>query len=411
MHKAELLAPAGDLERLKIAITYGADAVYIGGEYFGMRSSARNFTKEEMKEGIDFAHEKGKKVYVTVNVIPHNNDFLNLEEYLLELQKLGVDAFILADAGVLDIVKRVVPDMEIHLSTQANTTNYVSANFWHNQGIKRIAMARELSCEEISEIRAKTPLDMDIEVFVHGAMCISNSGRCLISNYMESKDVNQKSFAQADKSNYSLVEEKRPGEYYPIYEDERGTFFFNSKDLCMIEYLPELIKSGITSLKIEGRMKSSYYIASVVRAYRMAIDAFYEDSQNWTFNPLWLEEIQKSSHRHFTTGFYLEKPGEEEQNCETTSYVRSYDFIGIVKGIEAESGLAIVEQRNIINVGDDIEVFGPYKETMFTKIEEMYDEDGESIQTASHPNQIIKVKLSGKVDKDYMLRREMQDDK
>ncbi|MBU5306603.1 U32 family peptidase [Clostridioides mangenotii] len=403
-NKVELLAPAGDLERLKIAITYGADAVYIGGEIFGMRTAAKNFSKEDMIEGVNFAHERGKRVFVTVNIIPHNEDFKELPEYLKELEDIGVDAVILADPGVLSVVKEVTPNMEVHISTQANNTNYMSANFWYNQGIKRVVMAREMSFDEIKEIREKTPEDMDIEAFVHGAMCISYSGRCLISNYMTGRDANRGSCAQSCRWQYHLVEEKRPGEYYPIYEDERGTFFFNSKDLCMIEYIPQIIQSGIYSLKIEGRMKTAYYVASVVRAYRMAIDEYYKNPETWKFNPMWLQELEKGSHRHFTTGFYINKPESSEQNYESASYVRNYDFIGIVRDVE-DSGLVITEQRNKMCVGDEIEVMGPYKETTYTNIEEMYNEDGEPIESAPHPRQIVKLKLGVEVDKDYMLRK------
>lgn len=403
-NKIELLAPAGDLERLKIAIIYGADAVYIGGEIFGMRTAAKNFSKEDMLEGVRFAHERGKRVFVTINIIPHNEDFEHLPEYLKELEEIGIDAVILADPGVLSVVKEVIPNMEVHLSTQANNTNYMSAKFWYNQGIKRVVMAREMSFDEIAEIRANTPEDMDIEAFVHGAMCISYSGRCLISNYMTGRDANRGSCAQSCRWQYHLVEEKRPGEYFPIYEDERGTFFFNSKDLCMIEYIPQIIESGIYSLKIEGRMKTAYYVASVVRAYRMAIDEYYKNPEGWEFNPMWLQELEKGSHRHFTTGFYINKPESSEQNYESASYVRNYDFIGIVRDVE-ESGLVLTEQRNKMCVGDDIEVMGPYKETMYTTIEEMYNEDGEPIESAPHPRQLVKLKLGVEVDKDFMLRK------
>ncbi|MDR1773316.1 MAG: U32 family peptidase [Clostridioides sp.] len=410
IEKVELLAPAGDLEKLKIAIEYGADAVYIGGEFFGMRTAAKNFSMEDIAEGVEFAHKRGKKIYVTVNVIPHNEDFVGLDKYLKDLEKCGVDAVIVSDPGVISVVKEVLPNIEVHLSTQANTTNYLSANFWYKQGIKRVVLARELSFKEISEIKAKIPTDMQIETFVHGAMCISYSGRCLISNYMTGRDANRGSCAQSCRWNYSLVEEKRPGEYYPIYEDEKGTFFFNSKDLCMIEYIPEIIKSGVTSLKIEGRMKTAYYVATVVRAYRMAIDEFYKNPLEWKFNPMWLDELKKGSHRHFTTGFYVDKPQSTEQNYESASYVRNYDFIGIVKSVQ-EDGLVITEQRNKMCVGDEIEIIGPNKETMYTKIEEMYDEEGNPIESAPHPRQIVKLKLGVEVAENYMLRKEIEEKK
>ena len=409
MNKVELLAPAGDLERLKIAFEYGADAVYLGGENFGMRTAAKNFSMEDIKEGADFAHERGKKIFVTVNIIPHNEDFEGFEEYLLDLEKAGVDALIASDPGVIDVIKETVPNMEIHLSTQANTTNYRSANFWYKQGVKRVVIARELSFDEIKEMRDNVPEDLDIEAFMHGAMCISYSGRCLISNYMTGRDANRGSCAQSCRWKYSLMEEKRPGEYFPVYEDDRGTFFFNSKDLCMIEYIPELIESGITSLKIEGRMKTAYYVATVVRAYRMAIDEYYKDPENWKFNPVWLEELKKGSHRHFTTGFYNNKPGTEEQNYASASYVRNYDFIGIVLEDADENGLVTVEQRNKMVVGDEIEIMGPYTETITTTITEMYNEDGEPIEAAPHPRQIVKMRLPEEVKTNFMLRKAIEE--
>lgn len=409
MEKVELLAPAGDLERLKIAFEYGADAVYLGGENFGMRSAAKNFSIEDIKEGADFAHERGKKIFVTVNIIPHNEDFIGFKEYLINLEKAGIDALIASDPGVIEVIKETIPEMEIHLSTQANTTNYHSANFWYKQGVKRVVVAREMSFDEISEIRKMTPSSMDIEAFVHGAMCISYSGRCLISNYMTGRDANRGSCAQSCRWKYSLVEEKRPGEYFPVYEDEGGTFFFNSKDLCMIEYIPELIKSGITSLKIEGRMKTSYYVATVVRAYRMAIDEYYKNPDSWKFNPMWLDELKKGSHRHFTTGFYNEKPNHEEQNYESASYVRNYDFVGIVVKPADENGLVTVEQRNKMVVGDEIEIIGPYTDTIVTKIEEMFNEDGDAIMEAPHPRQIVKMKLPVNIGMNFMLRKQIEE--
>lgn len=410
MNRVELLAPAGDLERLKIAFEYGADAVYLGGESFGMRTAAKNFTIEEIREGAEFAHERGKRVFVTVNIIPHNEDFIGFEDYVRELHDAGVDALIASDPGVIEVIKKVAPDMEIHLSTQANTTNYHSANFWVKQGVKRVVMARELSFDEIREIRDNTPEHMDIEAFVHGAMCISYSGRCLISNYMTGRDSNRGSCAQSCRWKYSLVEEKRPGEYYPVYEDERGTFFFNSKDLCMIGYIPQIIESGIYSLKIEGRMKTAYYVATVVRAYRMAIDAYYNDPEEWKFDPMWLDELKKGSHRHFTTGFYNEKPDEEGQNYESASYVRNYDFVGIVLD-RLEDGRCLVEQRNKFVLGDELEIIGPYTNTMTVKVDEMWDEEGNSIEVAPHARMKVIMNLPEGVGKNFMLRREIVEEK
>lgn len=406
MHKVELLAPAADLESLKIAIAYGADAVYIGGESYGMKTSSKNFSKEDMLEGIRFAHEKGKKVYVSVNLVPHNDDFRELEEYLLELEEIGTDAVVISDPGVLEVVKRVLPNMEIHLGTQANINNYVSANFWYNQGIKRVVVSRELSCEEIAGIRAKTPLDMDIETYVHGAICLSYSGRPLLSNYLTAKDV------EIDLSNksYNLVEEKRQGEYCPIYEDKGGTFFFNSKDLCMINFLPELIKSGVTTLSLEGRMKEPEYIASLVRVYKMALDAFYKDPENWTYDSVWMDEIRKISNRPFTSGFYLDETEEKEGVFKNDSKTKTYESVAIVKGLEKESGLAILNLRNMISIGEDLEVIGPFKNTMIAKVEELYNENNECIDRTYSLEETVKVRLSVGIDEDYILRREIQDE-
>ncbi|WP_099188167.1 peptidase U32 family protein [Tepidibacter mesophilus] len=411
MQKVELLAPAGDLEKLKMAIEYGADAVYVGGEFFGLRAGAKNFTYEQMQEGVKFVHDRDKKLYVTVNVIPHNEDFKGLNEYLKQLEEIGVDAVIVSDPGVLSVVKTVIPNMEVHLSTQANNTNYMSAKFWYNQGVNRIVTARELSFEEIKEISDNIPEDMEIEAFVHGAMCISYSGRCLISNYMTGRDANRGACAHPCRWEYSLVEEKRPGEYFPVYEDERGTFFFNSKDLCMIEYIPQIIESGIKSLKIEGRMKTSYYVASVVRAYRMAIDEYYKNGKSWKFNPMWLDEIKKASHRDFTTGFYFDKPKSDEQHYGSSSYIRDYDFIGLVKSFDEKEGIALVEQRNRMFVGDEIEIIGPNKETIYTKIDKLWNEKGEEIEVAPHPRQLIKIKFDACVKENYILRKVIDDEK
>lgn len=405
MKKPELLAPAGDLEKLKMAIIYGADAVYLGGVQFGLRAFAKNFTMDELTEGVSFAHKRGKKVYVTLNIIPHNDDLIGLEDYVRELEKIGIDAVIVSDPGVLSIVKSVSPNMEIHLSTQANTTNYKSANFWYNQGVKRIILARELSLVEIKDIINNVPDNLDIEVFIHGAMCISYSGRCLLSNYMTSRDANRGECAQSCRWKYYLMEEKRPGEYFPIVEDEKGTYVFNSKDLCMLEHIPELIESGINSLKIEGRMKSQYYVATVVRSYRMAIDRYFENPKNYRYNENWLEEIKKASYRDFTTGFYFGKPGSEEQNYSSSSYIRTYDFVGLILDYEPKTGIAIVEQRNRMFVGDEIEIFGPNKKHFVQKIENMWNDENEEINVAPHPKQIIKIKVDKPVEKWDIIRK------
>ncbi|ABR48625.1 peptidase U32 [Alkaliphilus metalliredigens QYMF] len=406
MNKVELLAPAGDLERLKIAVIYGADAIYVGGQIFGLRAAAKNFTLEELKEGVDFAHEHGVKVFVTANIIPHNEDLKGLHEYLIELDKVGIDAIIVSDPGTFMIVKETVPNMEVHISTQANSVNYETVNFWYKLGASRVVLARELNFTEIKEIKEKIPAEVELEAFVHGAMCMSYSGRCLLSNYMANRDANRGECAQPCRWKYHLVEETRPGEYMPIYEDERGTYFMNSKDLCMIEYIPEIIESGITSLKIEGRMKTTYYVATVLRAYRTAIDRYYENPQDWEFQEEWLEEIKKASHRDFTTGFYLDKPGRNEHIYGNKSYIRGYDFIGLINKYDPISQIATVEQRNRFFLGDEIEIIGPKEILIKMKIEQMWDEHDEPLEVAPHPQQIIKMKMTEKVAENYILRKE-----
>lgn len=405
MKKIELLAPAGNLEKLKMAILFGADAVYIGGQRFGLRASADNFSPEDMKLGVDFAHERGCKVYVTVNIIPHNQDLIGLPEYIKQLESTGVDAVIVSDPGVFTIVRSTAPDMEIHISTQANNTNYLSAKFWYELGAKRVVVARELSFEEISEMAALTPADLDIEAFIHGAMCISYSGRCLLSNYMTGRDSNKGACSHPCRWKYSLVEEKRPGEYYPVYEDERGTYIFNSKDLCMIEYIPQLIAAGIFSFKIEGRMKSSFYVATVVSAYRKAIDAYMADPENYTFDPQWLVELSKASHREYTTGFYFNKTTDKDQIYHTSSYIREYDFVGMVLEYDKQSGIAKIEQRNRMIVGDEIEVVIPGKDYFIQTIEVMKNEEGESIRTAPHAQMTVYMPMQQEVLPFTILRK------
>lgn len=405
MGKIELLAPAGDLEKLKMAIIYGADAVYLGGEAFGLRTASKNFTMEEIKEGVEFAHSRDKKVYVTMNIIPHNEDLEGLEDYVLELYNNNVDGVIVSDPGIFSIIQRTVPNLPIHLSTQASVTNYETIMFWYELGIRRIVLARELSLKEIEEIIKKVPKDLEIEVFVHGAMCISYSGRCLLSNYMTGRDANMGDCAQACRWKYHLVEEKRPGEYFPVIEDEKGTFILNSKDLCMLEHIDKLINAGIKSFKIEGRVKSSYYVATVIRSYRMAIDEYYRDPKNYKFNEKLLDEIKKVSHRDFTTGFYFRKPTEEDQVYTTSSYIRGYDFVGLILDYDKDTKLATIEQRNRMFKGDTIEVFGPNKDYFSQKIEEMWDEDGNEIEVAPHPQQIIKIKMTKEVETYDIIRK------
>ena len=405
MKKVELLAPAGNLEKLKMAILFGADAVYIGGQRFGLRASADNFSLEDMREGLDFAHERKCKVYVTVNIIPHNQDLVGLPEYIKQLDELGVDALIVSDPGIFTIVRRTAPDMEVHISTQANNTNYMSAKFWHDLGARRIVVARELSFDEIREMAAMTPKDLDIEAFIHGAMCISYSGRCLLSNYMTGRDSNRGACSHPCRWKYQLVEEKRPGEYYPVYEDERGTYIFNSKDLCMIEYIPQLIESGIFSFKIEGRMKSSFYVATVVSAYRKAIDAYMDDPENYSFDPEWLAELSKASHREYTTGFYFNKTTGADQIYNTSSYIRDYDFVGMVLEYDKETGIAKIEQRNRMIVGDEIEVVVPGRDYFVQIIEAMKNDEGENIRTAPHAQMIVYMPMKKEVEPYTILRR------
>ncbi len=405
MKKVELLAPAGNLEKLKMAILYGADAIYIGGQRFGLRASADNFTLEDMQQGIQFAHDRHCKLYVTVNIIPHNQDLVGLPEYIKQLNELGVDALIVSDPGIFSIVRKVAPNMEIHISTQANNTNYCSANFWYELGAKRVVVARELSLEEIKEINTMTPDDLDIEAFVHGAMCISYSGRCLLSNYMTGRDSNKGDCSQSCRWKYHLVEEKRPGEYYPVYEDEKGTYIFNSKDLCMIKHIPQLIEAGIYSFKIEGRMKSSFYVATVVSAYRKAIDAYMADPENYKFDPEWLEEASKASHREYTTGFYFNKTTAEDQNYNTSSYVRDYDFVGLVLEYDKQTKMAKIQQRNRMIVGDEIEVASPNQDYFVQTIEYMENKERESIRTAPHAQMILFMPMKQDVAPYTILRR------
>ena len=403
----ELLAPAGDLEKLKIAIDYGADAVYFGGEAFGLRAGAGNFTKEEIREGAKYAHERGKKIYMTVNIFAHNEDIRLLPDFLRGIADLEIDAFLVSDPGVIAVFREILPDAVLHLSTQAITTNYMTAKFWYDMGISRIVAAREMSFEELREFRREIPEDMEIEAFVHGAMCISYSGRCLMSNFMTVRDANRGACAHPCRWNYSLMEEKRPGEYFPVEEDQRGTYVFKSKDLCMIGHIPEMVEAGIASAKIEGRMKTIFYAATVVRVYREAIDRYYADPASYRFRPEWLEELSKVSNRHFTTGFFLGRPDESAQNYESSAYIRKYDFIGIVRSYDGETGSALIEQRNHFRVGDEIEIFGPGSASFFTQtVEELFDaESGKPVEVAPHAQQMLRMKVRFPVGASYMLRR------
>jgi putative protease len=405
MKKIELLAPAGDLEKLKIAIDYGADAVYFGGEMFGLRAAAKNFTIDEIREGVQYAHDRGKKVHMTINIFAHNEDINALESYLQQLAEIPIDAFIVSDPGIIMMIHEFMPDAEIHLSTQANMTNYKTAEFWHRQGVKRIVLARELTFNEIRELRERLPETLELESFIQGAMCISYSGRCLLSNFMIERDANRGECAHPCRWKYRLVEEQRPGEYFPIEEDERGTYILNSRDLCMIEHIPDLIKAGLASGKIEGRMKSIFYVATIVGAYRRAIDAYYDDPEGYQFDQDWLKELKKVSHREFTTGFYYNKPTNKDQNYQTSAYTREYSFVGLVKSYDEKTGMAVVEQRNKMNVGDEIEVFGPHTDHFTQQIEIMLDAEDQPILSAPHPQQIVKIKMMQAVSEKYMFRK------
>ena len=355
--KPELLAPAGDLEKLKIAVLYGADAVYIGGEAYSLRAKAKNFDIQKMKQGIEFAHAHGVKVYVTANIYAHNADFEGMADYFKEVEKIGADALLVSDLGVFSVAKETAPNLEIHVSTQANNTNYKSAQMWYQLGAKRIVVARELSLKEIADIRQNIPEDMEIEAFVHGAMCISYSGRCLLSNYLSGRDANKGACSHPCRWKYHLMEETRPGEYMPVEENERGTYIYNSKDLCMLEHIPDLIHAGVASLKIEGRMKTPFYVGTVVKAYRMAIDDYFESSEKYQKRiPIYMQEVSKASHREYTTAFYYGKPDGKQQVYTNNSYIREYDFIGMIKEDSDEKNCAIVEQRNKFSVGEEIEV-------------------------------------------------------
>ncbi len=392
--KPELLIPASSLEVLKTACIFGADAVYIGGEAFGLRANAKNFSPEEMAEGILFAHARGVKVYVTANILAHNDDLAGAEGYFRELKEMKPDALIISDPGMFSLAKKICPEIEIHISTQANNTNYMTYRFWWEQGAKRVVSARELSLREIRQIRDAIPEEMEIESFVHGAMCISYSGRCLLSNYFTGRDANQGACTHPCRWKYAVVEEKRPGEYLPVYENERGTYIFNSKDLCMIEYIPELVAAGIDSFKIEGRMKTALYVAAVARTYRKAIDDYFISEETYRANLDWYrQEISKCTYRQFTTGFYFGKPDENTQIYDNNTYVNEYIYLGIVEKVDAQ-GLAHIEQRNKFRVGDTIEIMKPDGSNVFTRVEAMYNEEGEPVESCPHSKQAIRLALS-----------------
>ena len=406
MRPVELLIPASSLEVLKIAVIYGADAVYIGGEGFGLCAKAKNFSMEDMAEGIQFAHEHGVKVYVTANILAHNGDLEGVREYFTQLKEIKPDALIISDPGIYTIAKEICPEIERHISTQANNTNYGTYQFWWNQGAKRVVTARELSLNEIAEIRKNIPDEMEIETFVHGAMCISYSGRCLLSNYFTGRDANQGACTHPCRWKYAVVEEKRPGEYLPVYENERGTYIFNSKDLCMIEHIPELIEAGIDSFKIEGRMKTALYVATVARTYRKAIDDYFTSPEKYKENMDWyLEQISNCTYRQFTTGFFFGKPSEESQIYDNNTYIKEYTYLGIV-GERNEEGLYRIEQRNKFSVGEQIEVMKPDGRNIPVTVKRIVDEDGNEMESAPHPKQVLYIDLGQELEMYDILRRQ-----
>ena len=404
--RPELLIPASSLEVLRTAVIFGADAVYIGGGAFGLRAKTKNFSPEDMRAGIEFAHSRGVRVHVTVNILAHNADLPGVEAYLRELKEMAPDALIIADPAVFQLAGRICPEIDRHISTQANNTNYGTYRFWWELGAKRVVSARELSLKEIREIREHIPEEMEIESFIHGAMCISYSGRCLLSNYFTGRDANQGACTHPCRWKYSVVEETRPGEYMPVYENERGTYIFNSRDLCMIEHIPEMIDAGIDSFKIEGRMKTALYVATVARTYRRAIDDYLESPELYQKNmPWYLDQISNCTYRQFTTGFYFGKPGEEAQIYDNNTYVKEYTYLGIVGG--ERDGMCRIEQRNKFSVGEEIEIMKPDGRNVRVRVDRIQDEEGNAVESAPHPKQVLYIGLEGGKAETYdILRRE-----
>lgn len=405
MKKPELLIPASSLEVLKTAVTFGADAVYIGGEVFSLRAKSKNFSMEDMKEGIEFAHAHGTRVFVTANILAHNGDLDGVEAYFKELKEIGPDALIISDPGVFQIAREICPEIETHISTQANNTNYRTYNFWHGLGAKRVVSARELSIDEIRDLRAHIPENLEIETFVHGAMCISYSGRCLLSSYFTGRDANQGACTHPCRWKYAIMEETRPGEYLPVYENERGTYIFNSKDLCMIEHIPELVEAGVDSFKIEGRMKTALYVAVVTRTYRQAIDDYFESPELYQSRmDYYKEEIAKCTYRQFTTGFFFGKPDKDTQIYDSNTYVKAYTYLGLI-GEKNEKGLYALEQRNKFSVGECIEVMKPDGRDLTVTVKAMTDAEGQPMESCPHPKQKIFVDLGTALEPFDLLRR------
>ncbi len=404
MKQIELLAPAGNPERLKVALLYGADAVYAGGDAFSLRVRAKNFSYDELARGIEYTHKAGKKFYLTANVILHNKDIDDYIAYLEDVRKLSPDGLIISDLGAFQLAKQYAPDIPIHVSTQANNVNYATVEGWHKLGASRVVLARELTLNEVKTIREKTSPELELEAFVHGAMCISYSGRCLLSSYMTGRESNSGDCAHPCRWNYSLMEETRPGEYYPVLENERGTYIFNSKDMCMIEHIPELVNSGVTSFKIEGRVKTEFYVATVVGAYRRAIDAYLENPEAYVFNPVWMEELQKVSNRGYTKGFWLGNPYETAQEYETGGYIRTYDVAAIARGTD-ENGYTVFTQKNKLSVGDEVEVILPGEEPFAYKIEHLIDEYEKEVESVPHAMQEFKMHMGRSLPEYAMIRK------
>lgn len=404
MRKPELLVPASSLEVLKTAVRYGADAVYIGGEVFGLRAKAKNFSIEEMKEGVEFAHQYGVRVFVTANILAHNADIEPIKAYFNDLKMVRPDALIISDPAVFTIAREILPDMELHISTQANNTNYGTYNFWYKLGARRVVSARELSIKEIKEIRENIPDDLEIETFIHGAMCISYSGRCLLSSFMTGRDANKGACTHPCRWKYAVMEESRPGEYMPVEENERGTYIFNSKDLCMIDHIPELIDAGIDSFKIEGRMKTALYVATVARTYRMAIDDYLENPAKYEANiPKYKKLISQCTYRQYTTGFFFGKPDETTQIYDNNVYERDYVYLGIIRENIAPN-VYVIEQKNKFSVGDVIEVMKPDGRDIETTVVSICDEDGNAMESCPHPKQMIRINLGMGLEAGDILR-------
>ncbi len=404
--RAEVLSPAGDMERFLAAVNFGADAVYLAGKSFGMRTSPSNFSKEDLKNAIDYAHLNGVKVYLTCNTLPRNNEIDHLPEFVETARDLGIDAFIVADVGTLALIKKLAPKTDVHVSTQAGVVNYLTAKTFHEMGAKRVVLARELSLSEIAEIRQKTDENLELEAFVHGSMCVSFSGRCLLSSYLTGRDANRGDCAQPCRWKYNLVEENRQGQYFPVFEEADGTYFLNSRDLCMIEHIDKLVKAGVNSLKIEGRAKSAYYVAVTTNVYKMALLDYYSFTGNtgtaWQVKPWMKDELEKISHREYNTGFYFDsEPGQVYSNG---GYIRNYDVVGVCEGYE--NGMLLVTQRNKFSTGDTLDVLEPGRAPFVLKVEKMYDEWNNEIVSTPHAMQKVYIPFEKAIKKGAFLRKQ-----